>query len=255
LGIQSGTLEDMDSSSSDLLLIAISDPALEEAARILTRRPQAPVVLHTSGRIGHTILQPLAHRGCATGSLHPLKAFPRVLTDTEIARGLVFAIDGDERAMSLSRRLCLALDARPVPVPASRRSLYHLTATLLAGGTVTLQALARDLSVKLGLDPTLTIGYLNLATEALAAAGDDPAEAITGPVARGDHDGYMRQLADLENVDPAQLPLHIVLALTTLRILERRGPLTADQQLLRNRLEARSGAPDFLDPLRISMLS
>ncbi|HEX6861379.1 MAG TPA: hypothetical protein VF414_01105, partial [Thermoanaerobaculia bacterium] len=40
-------MADLSSAGQDLLLIAVSDPALPEVAALLARRPQAAVALHT----------------------------------------------------------------------------------------------------------------------------------------------------------------------------------------------------------------
>src|SRR5687768_17323321 len=91
-------MADLASGGQDLLLIAVSDPALPEVAAILAQRPQAAVALHTSGCLDASVLAPLREAGSAVGSLHPLKAFPRPLPAPAEARGVFFAVDGDPPA-------------------------------------------------------------------------------------------------------------------------------------------------------------
>ncbi|HEX2164276.1 MAG TPA: NAD(P)-binding domain-containing protein, partial [Thermoanaerobaculia bacterium] len=74
LGARAVPLDELDSAGADLLLVAVADPALAEVAARLAGRPQARVVLHTSGSRGAEALAPLAAAGCAVGALHPLKA-------------------------------------------------------------------------------------------------------------------------------------------------------------------------------------
>lgn len=230
----------------DLLLVAVPDPALPAVAARLAARPQAPVVLHTSGSRGADALAPLATGTRASpssiGALHPLKAFPRPLPHPDAARGVFFALDGDPPAVALAERLVAAWGGIAGRVPAGRRDLYHLAATLAAGGVTTLLATAEQIARAAGLPPEVVGGYLELARGAVAAASEESAAggglaaAITGPVARGDDETVARHLAALAAALPDLLPLVALLGRQT---LERRGetsPPSAAQLRLAERL-------------------
>jgi len=220
-------LPDLDTAGEDLLLIAVPDPVLPAVAATLARRPQAAVVLHTSGSLDAEALAPLRTSGSAVGTLHPLKAFPHPLPDPEQARGVFFAVDGDRAARDLAFRLAAAWGAAAAEVPAAVRSLYHFAATLAAGGVVTLLATAEEIAERLGLPKAVTRGYLELCRGAVAAAAEAHAEghplgaALTGPVARGDRDTVARHLEALRELAPEKLPLTLALARETLRQRER----------------------------------
>jgi len=233
-------LGDLDTASDDLLLLAVPDGALSVVAAGLARRPQARVVLHTSGSQGAAALAPF-QPGSAVGALHPLKAFPRPLPDLAEAAGVFFALDGDPEAVALARRLVTAWGGVAAEVPAAARALYHLAASLAAGGVVTLLALAGELAGRLGLPPEVGRGYLELARGAIAAAGeaDDPAAALTGPVARGDAGTFLSQVEGLRELAPEKVPLVLELARETLRQRERLGSLEEGQTALRREIEER----------------
>lgn len=218
LGAAAVAPEELTSAGSDLLLVAVSDPALDAVAGDLARRPQARVALHTSGSRGASALAPLAAAGVAVGSLHPLKAFPRELPDVRSGRGVTFAVDGDALARRLARRLTAAWGGEAVEVAEAQRDLYHFGATLAAGGVVTLVAAAGELAARLGLPPAVAAGYRALARGALAEAGDEPAAGITGPVARGDRETVLRQLAALGETAPELVPLATEVARCGLRL-------------------------------------
>jgi predicted short-subunit dehydrogenase-like oxidoreductase (DUF2520 family) len=212
----------------DLLLIAVSDSALDEVVQGLAagsdRSLGARVALHTAGSRGAEALAPLAaspgeRSPVAIGALHPLKAFPRVLADVAEAAGILFALDGDPAALALGRRLTAAWRAKDALVPGSARPLYHFAASLAAGGVVTLLATANRIARLQGLSDEVAAGYLELALGALEATRQAPsaAAAITGPLARGDFETVAAQLAALGTLDPPALPLCQALALETLR--------------------------------------
>lgn len=231
-----GGLEELETAGQDLLLVAVSDGALREVAAGLARRPQARVVLHTSGSLDASALAPLRAAGSAAGSLHPLKAFPRPLPDPAEARAVFFAVDGDAEAQALAFRLAAAWGGVAAEVPAAARPLYHFAATLAAGGVVTLLAAAAEIAGRLGLPREVARGYVELARGAVAAAretldaGRPLASAITGPAARGDRATLERHLEALRRLAPEKLDLAAALALESFRqtgqeaVMDRSGP-------------------------------
>jgi predicted short-subunit dehydrogenase-like oxidoreductase (DUF2520 family) len=210
-------LADLDTAGQDLLLITVGDGAVAEVAARLAGRSQARVALHTSGSLDASALAPLRAAGSATGSLHPLKAFPQPLPDPAEGRGVFFAVDGDSEARELAFRLAGAWGGVAAEVPAEARPLYHFAATLAAGGVVALLAAAAEIAGGIGLPAEVTRGYLELARGSLAAAGraldegQPLAAAITGPVTRDDRETLRRHLAALGSLTPGKLPLAIFL--------------------------------------------
>lgn len=227
-------LAELSTAGQDLLLIAVPDAALAEAAATLARRPQAAVALHTAGSLDASVLAPLREAGTAVGSLHPLKAFPRPLPGPAEARGVFFAVDGDPAALALARRLAGAWGSVAGEVPAEARTLYHFAATLAAGGVVTLLAVAQEIAGRLGLPGEVVRGYLELARGAVAEAietaedGRPVAAAITGPAARGDVETVERQLEALDRDLPEKSPLTRILLLETVAQKERLKERPAD---------------------------
>ena len=188
LGGRATDWRDVDSEGDDWLWITVADGAITDVARQLARRPQAPVVLHASGLHGSEVLSPLGATGSAVGVLHPLRAFPEASTDPIDAAGCFYASGGDPEAVALARALGTAWGGVVHPVEDAARPLYHLAATLAAGGVVTLLAVAEELAARAGLPEAVRAGYRDLATGALAAAceADSALLALTGPAARGD---------------------------------------------------------------------
>lgn len=225
LGAAAVAVDRLETSGESLLLLTISDPALPSVATQLAKRPQAEVVLHTAGALDASVLEPLREAGCSTGSLHPLMAFPRVLTDPRQAKGKVFALDGTPEARTMAERLALSWDGSPVHVSAEARPIYHLAASLAAGGVVTLLATAFEMASRQGLPHEVEKGYLALARGAIeqASQASDISGAITGPVARGDIDTFLRQVAILEDLDRELAQAVRGLANLTLRFTSQEG--------------------------------
>lgn len=255
LGGEATVLDRFASGDCGLLLLAVADGALPAVARGLAARPQAPVVLHTSGSLGASVLAPLAAPGAdsATGSFHPLQAFPRPLpeaADLARAAGTFYALDGSPEAVALGERLAAAFGGASGVVPEAARDVYHLGATVAAGGVATLLVSAGETIERLGLEPGLPEairrGYLALARSAVdaleAVEGAPGPAAITGPLARGDHETFLREMESLRETlggeaapDGRRLALLCRLGLETVRLTAGDADACALEKSLRTR--------------------
>ena len=212
-------------SQVDVLLLTVSDRALAEVAsawaaswgplssNAASSRPAPfPVVLHSSGCHDAEVLAPLRRAGVAVGSLHPLRAFPQVVE----APGPhpFFAIDGDAEAIAVARRLVGAWGGTPCELSGQRRVVYHLAASLAAGGVVTTLAAVTELMRRAELPDEVLGGYLGLLRGAVDAAEEAArkggpgalASAVTGPAARGDTATLERHRAALDQIAPELAP-------------------------------------------------
>jgi predicted short-subunit dehydrogenase-like oxidoreductase (DUF2520 family) len=252
LGAPLASAADYDAGPAHLALIAVPDAAIADVARRLAGRFHG-VALHVSGALGASALSPLAAAGCAVGSFHPLRPFPDVELDPEAARGTFFALDGDPQARALGRRLAEAFGGEAGVVPEEVRVLYHLAATLAAGGVATVFATAASLAKRAGVPEGARRGYARLARGALeaVAAAAEPAEAITGPAARGDLETVERQLEALAAAAPELRSLVVALARAALDRRAEAQPPTPAQKALAERL----ARPELLDRPRDRVLT
>ena len=173
------------------LLFCVSDRAIEElAVQLAGAAPASSVALHTSGYHGHEALAALAERGWETGSVHPLRAVvrePSAAASERALQGAWFACEGSDPARALARSIVDTLDGQVLDLPpgTDAKVRYHAAASLFAGGLVALLDTALEL---FGDDsPRSREAFTSLATGALAhAARLGPAQALTGPAARGE---------------------------------------------------------------------
>lgn len=252
LGARSAASADLDAGDADLTLLAVPDAALAPVARQLAGRVRG-VALHAAGGFGAAVLAPLSSPACAVGTFHPLRAFPVAETALEAARGTFFALDGDPEARALGRRLAAAFGGEAAVVPGEIRTLYHLAASLAAGGVATVYASATELAHRAGVPEAARAGYAELARGALerALAAPRPAAAITGPAVRGDLETVERQLAALAEAAPDLRPLVVALARAALERGAELAPASPAQRALAERL----GRPDLLDRPRKRVLT
>jgi predicted short-subunit dehydrogenase-like oxidoreductase (DUF2520 family) len=170
----------------DLLVIAVPDDSVATVAASVSPVPTT-VIAHLAGSLGLDVLEPHVRRG----ALHPLASLPSPEVGAERLRGAWFAIAGDPLVSAVVE----ALEGRSFEVSDERRAAYHAAAAIASNHLVAL--LAQVERVAEGADVPFD-AYLDLVratVENVAALG--PADALTGPAARGDEATIARHLAAL----------------------------------------------------------
>jgi predicted short-subunit dehydrogenase-like oxidoreductase (DUF2520 family) len=177
--------------SAALVIIAVPDSAVEsvaeEVAGLGVIRP-GQAVLHVAGPLDRTVLSPLAETGAALGSFHPLQTVADPASAAERLIGAYAGLEGDDRAVEAGKQIARLLQMTPIVIPAGGKAKYHAAAVLAANFTVGLFGAAQRMAVEAGIDPdTATRMYLPLLDGAVSNIRElGPAEALTGPIRRGD---------------------------------------------------------------------
>src|SRR5690554_6147627 len=102
----------------DLVLVAVSDGAITDVAERLAPRwnPETPAV-HVSGFMPVSALAPIAARGAAVGSFHPLQTLPDPERGAAALAGAWAAVTAAEPLAGLLEELARSLGMRPSPWP------------------------------------------------------------------------------------------------------------------------------------------
>jgi len=194
--------------ASDLIVIATPDAAIEPVATKLASLVQSEVVaskktrtvLHTSGAISSTVLNPLRLAGFATGSLHPLVSVSDAKSSRGIFHEVYFCVEGDARAVRLARKLVTQLGGRSFTIAPESKPLYHAAAVMTSGHVVALFDLALLMLRKCGLSTRdaqrVLLPLLRSTTTNLEK--NTPAHALTGPYARRDFETARKHLTALQ---------------------------------------------------------
>jgi predicted short-subunit dehydrogenase-like oxidoreductase (DUF2520 family) len=175
-----------------VVLLCVPDGEIANAAQSLPLDEQ--LIGHCSGA---TTLEPLGERGGF--SLHPLMTVPEGGSADFAGAGC--AVAGTRpQALDTATALATALGMRPVHVADEDRAAYHAAASIAANFLVTLEAGAERLAATAGVPRELLAPLARAALENWAADGGE--HALTGPVARGDHETIARQREAIEERAP-----------------------------------------------------
>ncbi len=176
--------------------------------------------LHSSGALLSRELHPLRKAGVAVASVHPLMTFVAVAHPSEhpSMTGVPFAIEGDDAAMRIGRRIVRELGGESFSLPAARKAAYHawatMTSPLLLAFLVTLEEAARaaGLSPQDARRKSLPIIRQTLANYSRLG----PAQSFSGPLVRGDAETVAKHLAVLKQ-HPGAREVYMALARAALR--------------------------------------
>jgi predicted short-subunit dehydrogenase-like oxidoreductase (DUF2520 family) len=114
------------------------------------------------------------------------------------------------RALAVAEELAERLGMRATTVHDEHRAAYHAAASVAANFLVTLQGAAERLAATAGVDRAMLAPLVRAAVENWERLG--AADALTGPIARGDEETVARQRAAIAERTPDLLPLFDALA-------------------------------------------
>jgi predicted short-subunit dehydrogenase-like oxidoreductase (DUF2520 family) len=192
--------------ASQVILIATPDDEIAVVAQELARMGEeellGKVVLHTSGAMDSTVLNPVQQRGAKIGSMHPLQSFSGIAVPS--LDGRIFAIEGETQAVRVARRIARALGGLPLRIAGNKKLLYHAAAAMAAGHVLAVVEAATRLLVSLGMKRGEAIrGLLPLTRQVLENFERlGPRAAWTGPLSRGDYKIVRAHLDALQQSPP-----------------------------------------------------
>jgi predicted short-subunit dehydrogenase-like oxidoreductase (DUF2520 family) len=182
----------------ELVLLAVPDSAVAELAAALPWAAGQEVV-HCSGALDLTVLDPARRRGALRGCLHPLQSFPERFGEARRFAGIACGVEGDGTLAARLQALCSALGASSFSLAGVDRARYHAAAVLASNYVVALHAAAAAAWTLAGLPQErarealapLTLGAADAVSRLPLPA------ALTGPIARGDATTIARQIEAL----------------------------------------------------------
>jgi len=177
---------------ADWTFITTPDGAIHETAVKLAENDtnwEGRSVIHCSGALPASVLQPLADQGVLIASCHPMLSVVNSQVAAEQFAGTLCTLEGDEALCSELSTWLHSLGALTSRITAEQKPLYHAACSLAANYWVTLAAVAQDCLQQAGLDPAvLHQGILRLQQSVIDNLAHQPdfMRALTGPIARGD---------------------------------------------------------------------
>lgn len=209
--------------ASSTILLTVPDDEIARVATELSRvgdeNLRGKVMLHTSGALDASVLAPLCTAGASVGSMHPLQTFNGVSVPP--LEGRVFAIDGDEAAVRVARRIARSLGGVPVRIAAAKKPLYHAAGAFAAGLSLAMEEGGVQIMMAAGLKRREAQSALLSLTRQVLEHYEKlgPQKAWTGPLSRGDYGVVTRHERALSELSPEFLVAYRAASRLAARVL------------------------------------
>jgi predicted short-subunit dehydrogenase-like oxidoreductase (DUF2520 family) len=213
---------------ADLYLIAASDDAIAGCALDLAQSGlirSGDITCHLSGALPSTILAPIRECGGEAASVHPVKSFVDPADSVADFAGTWCGIEGDALAVALLSDSFAAIGGRIFAVDTRFKSIYHAGSVLACNYLTSLVEVGVRAYQKGGLPRETALQVM----EPLMRGTLDnifslgTAQALTGPISRGDAAVVAGQLAALDDWDREIALIYRSLGRVALELSRRRG--------------------------------
>jgi predicted short-subunit dehydrogenase-like oxidoreductase (DUF2520 family) len=181
--------------------------------------------LHTSGALTSNVLRPLRTLGIAVGALHPLVSISEAQSGADWLTQAFFSVEGDARAMRVSRRIVRDFGAQAFTIKPSAKPLYHAAALMASPNLTALIDISFEMLSRCGLTSNQSRKVLLPLLRSTIAnlAGADPSRALTGTFKRGDVATVQKHIEAIssKNLSDA-LEAYVLLGRRSMRMANRK---------------------------------
>lgn len=219
---------------TDLVYITTPHAAVEEVAYKLATVAHLNfrrlLVCHASGMLTAEVLKPLAQKGATVFSFHPLQTFPRDFSPKEIlptARNIWYGVDGTPKAIGKAKQLARRLSGKVIVIRPEMRVLYHAACVVASNHLTTMLWVLEQLfrTMKTSERQFYPIFEPIIRATLHNVARTSPAQALSGPIARGGVETVEQHFAALRRFAPEVIPYFSTLSAETTRLAEAKGSL------------------------------
>jgi len=214
--------------TSEIVIIAVPDNQIRDVAASLAKdfgSIKNKIIFHTSGALSSDELSNLRKRKAAVASFHPLQTFSRSENQTSL-NDIWCAVEGDRKAISATRAIGKKLHMNIFTIAKKDKPLYHASAVFASNYLITLLSVVEELSEHIRI-PKKNIWkiYSPLILQTLHnSTSSSPAEALTGPIVRGDIKTITKHIKALSTPSLKHLAmLYSVLGIETTRLVKKKN--------------------------------
>ncbi|CAA6822986.1 MAG: Ketopantoate reductase PanG (EC [uncultured Thiotrichaceae bacterium] len=229
---------------ADLFLVGCPDSYIEECCQALVESEvlkRGDIVFHCSGALSSELLKSAQEQGAYTASLHPVKSFSEPARAVQQFAGTYCGVEGDEEAVRVLHQLIENIGGLPFSIDPQHKAIYHSASVMACNYLVALQEVSLQALIKSGVQRGQAMQILHplVAGTVSNIFEQGTADALTGPIARGDHEVVKVQLEALQDWQPDIAKLYKQLGAETVKLSQQQGKaLAADlgdiERLLKN---------------------
>ncbi len=226
--------EDLESiiMACDMLCIATPDDAIAEVwaeiRRIAEKYPETcslehKVLCHFSGSLSSDVFSGIDSMGASGCSIHPMSAFSDKFTSYYKLKDVIFTMEGQREACRVLTEVFSLLGNKVLRIKPEKKILYHCAASLVSNFMIGLYQMGLDLleDCGIGKEEGEELFQPLVKKNVQQMLWEGAAEALTGPIERGDVGTVQKHLSVLGGPD-AQI--YRLLGQKVLAVAEEKNP-------------------------------
>ncbi len=213
---------------ADIFVIGCGDDHIESCLDELLEQNivQAnTIVFHFSGAKSSVVLAKATALGAKCASLHPVKSFAKPASAIESFSGTYCGLEGDDVACDVLEKLIESIGGHCFNVTSENKLLYHAASVFACNYLTALQELSirafEQSGVERGLAMKILEPIVKETTENIFELGT--ANALTGPIARGDHKLVAEQFTAVKDWDKDAADIYRLLGKLILDLSKQKG--------------------------------
>jgi len=223
-------------------LLACPDSELENAVENLAQESlvqAGTIVFHCSGAISSEVLAPLKQLGAVCASIHPVHSFAEPALSLQQFSGSHCACEGDSQALDQLIPAFQVIGGQTFSIEPQHKLLYHAGSVMACNYMVGLLQASLDTYQLAGIESEQALKMLAPLLQGTLdnVLKQGPAQALTGPIARGDAKLVAQQLSQLKQASPQLGQVYQVLGQQCLALSQQTGLSSQAQQQLTKALD------------------
>lgn len=228
-------IEQLSSQPARLWMIATPDDVIrhcaEQLAELSNINWQKTIIFHTSGLKTSAELAALKKLGGIVASAHPAHSFASPVRSLSTFESTVCTLEGDTPAIESINALFRAIGGQTTTIKTETKPLYHAATVMASNYLIALLNASETLLEKAGIEAALACAILSpLMRQSLEnGLNDGPANALTGPIARGDINTLQAHLKAIEKSAPDLERIYATMGRQTLALTRQQNVLKENE--------------------------
>lgn len=195
-------VDEQEAASADMVFLTVPDDDIAAVANRLNWH-DGQFVVHCSGATEVSVLQHAASSGAQTGGFHPIQIFAGVEQSLGLLPGTTVGIEAPAVLLEQLRHIAVTLGMVPMVLPAGVRARYHGGSLFMSSFLLSMFKESAQIWQTFGMTEQQTLAaLLPLARGVIETAQQKGlAEAIAGPISRGDTRVIQQHIAAFDAID------------------------------------------------------
>lgn len=209
---------------SGILFITTPDDAIKEVWESIKKESiQNKIICHFSGSLSSAVFSNRKETGVSACSIHPMYAFSSKTKSYKQLHQIIFTMEGDPEALTVMKPLFEKAGNKVCVIDPDKKGRYHAAASMVSNMMIGLYQMGLTMFTDCGFSPEdaaeLIAPLVRGNMDSLLATS--PAQALTGPIERGDGETVERHLSLLTE---EERDVYIRLGQVLVEIASRKNP-------------------------------